>query len=61
VIAVLGVIGGIGFGLAGATFLFTDRLDFLFPTAAGIALWTIAVGIGLLLRRRATSAAASTA
>jgi hypothetical protein len=61
VIAVLGVLGGIGFGLAGGTFLITDRLNFLFPTAVGIALWTIGAGIGLLLRRRATSAAARAA
>jgi hypothetical protein len=52
VTAVPGVIGGVGYGLASATFLFTDRLDFLFPAATGIALWTIAAGIGLLLRRR---------
>jgi hypothetical protein len=57
VTAVPGVIGGVGYGLASATFLFTDRLDFLFPTATGIALWTIAAGIGLLLRRRAKSLA----
>ncbi len=50
--AVLGVGGGVGYGLAGATFLFTDRLNFLFPAATGIALWTIAAGVGLLLRRR---------
>jgi len=56
VTAVPGVLGGVGFGLAGGTFLFTDRLDFLFPTAAGIALWAIAVGVGLLLRRRASRA-----
>jgi hypothetical protein len=29
---------------ASATFLFTDQLDFLFPAATGIALWTIAAG-----------------
>lgn len=55
--AVLGVIGGVGYGLAGATILFTDELNFLFPTASGIALWALTVGIGLLLRRRATSLA----
>ena len=48
--AVLGALGGIGYGLAGATFLLTDRLDFLFPAAAGIAIWVLATGIGLLLR-----------
>jgi hypothetical protein len=50
VISVPGVLGGIGYGLASATFLFTDRLDFLFPAAAGIALWSILVGSQLLLR-----------
>jgi hypothetical protein len=54
--AVLGVVGGIGYGLAGGTAAFTPVFDFLFPTALGIGLWTIAVGIGLL-RRRSTSAA----
>lgn len=53
VTALPGVLGGVGFGLAGATILFTDRLDFLFPAASGIALWTLAAGIGLLLRQRA--------
>jgi hypothetical protein len=52
---------GVGYGLAGITFPFTDRLDFLFPAVSGIALWTIAAGIGLLLRRRATSPAARAA
>ena len=51
--AVLGFGGGVGYGLAGATFLFTDQLNFLFPAATGIALWAIAAGVGLLLRRRA--------
>jgi hypothetical protein len=61
VTAVPGVLGGVGYGLAGATFLFTDRLDFLFPAASGIALWTIAAGIGLLLGRGAASLAAPAA
>lgn len=56
--AVFGVVGGVGYALAGATFLFTDALNFLFPTAAGIALWTLAAGIGLLRRRRAMKLAA---
>jgi hypothetical protein len=53
-VAVLAVVGGIGYGLASATFLLTDRFDPLFPTAAGIALWTMAVGGILLIRRGAT-------
>lgn len=55
--AVFGVIGGVGYGLAGATILVTDKLNFLFPAATGVALWALAVAIGLLLRRRATSLA----
>jgi hypothetical protein len=47
--AVLGVVGGVAYGLAGATIMFTDRLDFLFPFASGIGLWTVAAGVGLLL------------
>jgi len=55
-VAVFGVVGGLGFALAGGTFLFTDRLGFLFPLAGGIGLWTIAAGIGLL-RSRVTGSA----
>lgn len=55
--AVLGVVGGVAYGLAGATLLFTDALNFLFPVSTAIALWAIAVGIGLLLRSRAASPA----
>jgi hypothetical protein len=51
VVAVPGVVGGLGFALAGATFLFTDRLDPLFPLAGGIGLWAVASGIGLLRTR----------
>lgn len=58
-IAALGVAGGVGYGLAGATFLFTDSLNFLFPAATGIALWTLAVGVALLRRGRATSTTAA--
>ncbi len=54
-IAALGIVGGIGYGLAGATFWFTHAFDVLFPLAVGIALWAIVVGIGLL-RRRASRA-----
>jgi hypothetical protein len=55
-IAVLGIVGGLGYGLAGATFWFTHAFDFLFPTAVAIALWAIAVGVGLLLRQRSRRA-----
>jgi hypothetical protein len=48
--AVPAVLGGLGFGLAGGTFLFTDALDPLFPAAAGIAVWAIIAGIGQLRR-----------
>jgi hypothetical protein len=50
VTAVLGVVGGVGYGLAGATILLTDALNFLFPAATGIALWAAIAGARLLLR-----------
>lgn len=50
--AVFGVVGGIGYGLAGGTAMFTPVFDFLFPTALGVGLWTAAAGVGLLLRHR---------
>jgi hypothetical protein len=56
--AVLAVVGGVTYGLAGATFAFTDRLSFLFPGGGVIGLWAIATGIGLLVRPRAVSLAA---
>lgn len=58
VAAPFGVIGGVGFGLAGGTLLLTDKLDPLFPLAAGIALWAMAAGIGMLQRARASRLAA---
>lgn len=60
-VAPLAVVGGIGYGLAGGTLLFTDAFNFLFPTAAGIGLWAIGAGVGLLRRPRATSPALGTA
>ncbi|MGX6600965.1 hypothetical protein ACWKSP_02335 [Micromonosporaceae bacterium Da 78-11] len=45
-----GILGGLGYAVAGATFLFTDRTDPLFPTAAGIAVWAVVAG-ALLIRR----------
>lgn len=61
VVAVLAVVGGIGYGLAGGTLLFTDALNFLFPAAGGIGLWAVAAGIGLLRRARVTTPAVSAA
>lgn len=58
--AVLAVLGGVGHGLASGTILFTDRFDVLFPAAAGIALWAMAVGGMMLLRRRTTVPTAAT-
>lgn len=55
--AIFGVAGGVGYGLAGGTILFTDRLDFLFPTAAGIGIWTVAAGIWMLRRSRTAKVA----
>jgi len=51
-IAVLGVVGGVGYGLAGGTAVLTPVFDFLFPTAIGVGLWAVAAGSWLLLRRR---------
>jgi hypothetical protein len=52
VIAVPGVVGGIGYGLAGGTAAYTPVFDPLFPTALGVALWLTAAGVALLVRRR---------
>ncbi|MEO7422025.1 MAG: hypothetical protein ABIU87_06490 [Ornithinibacter sp.] len=54
VTSVLGVVGGLAYGIATATILITSKTDFLFPISAGIGLWTAAAGIGLLLRSRST-------
>ncbi|WP_369244385.1 hypothetical protein [Streptomyces sp. R41] len=55
VVAIPGVVGGVGYAFAAGTILISDRLDGLFPTAIGIALWAAAVGVQQLLReRRAT-------
>jgi hypothetical protein len=51
--AVLAVIDGVGYALAGATVLLTDELDVLFPAASGIGLWAVSAGFGLLRRSRA--------
>ncbi|MEU1599700.1 hypothetical protein ABZ468_44610 [Streptomyces sp. NPDC005708] len=58
VAAIPGVIGGLGYALAAGTILISDRLDGLFPTAIGIALWAAAAGVQQLLPdRRATATA----
>jgi len=54
VAAVFGVVGGIGYGLAGGTAIFTDLFDPLFPTAIGIAVWAIIAGIGWMRRPTAS-------
>lgn len=62
--AIPAVIGGLAYALAGGTFLFTDRFDFLFPISSAMAVWAVAAGIGLLLRRNrphGRGASASTA
>lgn len=46
--AVAGVVGGVAYALAGATFLVTDALDPLFPLAGAIGLWAAGAAIGLL-------------
>jgi hypothetical protein len=58
VIAVFGVVGGIGYGLAGGTAIFTPVFDMLFPTAIAVAVWTAAAGVWLLLRQRRSSGVA---
>ena len=50
--AVFGLTGGIAYALAAGTALLTDALNFLFPAAAGIAVWAILVGIGMLRSSR---------
>jgi hypothetical protein len=54
-VAAPGVIGGVGYGLAGGTAAFTPIFDALFPTAIGVGVWAVAAGMWLLLRRRITS------
>jgi hypothetical protein len=59
--AVLGVVGGVAYALAGATFLLTDALNPLFPLAGGIGLWAVAAGIGLLRAGRSAPPVATSA
>lgn len=54
VTAVIGLLGGVGYGLAGGTLLLTDALNDLFPLAAGIGIWAAAAGIGMIVRSRAS-------
>lgn len=56
----LGVVGGVGFGFAGPSVLFTESmlLARLFMTTVAMALWM--VGAGVLLRRRASTVLAAT-
>jgi hypothetical protein len=61
VVAIPGVVGGVGYALAAGTILISDHLDGLFPTAIGIALWAAAVGVQVLLGRRATATVADAA
>ena len=53
VAAVFGIFGGIAYALAAGTAVFTDALNFLFPAAAGIAVWAMLTGIGMLRSRSA--------
>jgi hypothetical protein len=54
VTSVIGLLAGVGYGLAGGTLLFIDSLNGLFPLAAGIGIWAAAAGIGLIVRSRAS-------
>jgi len=55
--AVLAVVGGVGYALAGSTFVWTDALDPLFPLAGHIGLWAIVTAISLLRSARTTAPA----
>lgn len=57
--AVFGLVGGFAYALAGGTVLFTDKLNFLFPFSAGIAVWAVAAAVRLLLEDRANATAGS--
>jgi hypothetical protein len=48
---VLGVVGGLAYGLASATIAFTDTFDALFPVGSLLGLWAVAVGVRALVRR----------
>ena len=58
VTAVPGVVGGVAYGIAGATVLFIDGVAVLFAGAAGLAVWVFAAGVGLLVRSRTARPAA---
>ena len=53
--AVVAIVGGIGYALAGATFVWTDALDPLFPLAGLLGVWAIVTAISLLRHARATN------
>lgn len=55
--AVVGITGGIAYALAAGTALFTEAFNPLFPAAAGIAVWAMIAGIGIL-RSQSTPAVA---
>lgn len=49
--AVLGVVGGGAYGLAGGTFWFTDSLNALFPLAGCIGVWAVVTAVSVLRDR----------
>jgi len=53
--AVLAVVGGGAWALAGGTFVFTDALDPLFPLAGFVGIWAIVTAISLLRHARTTA------
>ena len=57
--AACALIGGVAYGVAGATFAFTDALDPLFPLASFIGVWAVVTGVSLHRRRTGVSAARS--
>jgi hypothetical protein len=54
-VAVLGVAGGLGYALAGATAPFTPTFTPLFDLVALVGLWAAAVGVMQLVRGRGTA------
>ncbi|MFT4086750.1 MAG: hypothetical protein QM658_06275 [Gordonia sp. (in: high G+C Gram-positive bacteria)] len=57
VLAVVAVVCGIAYALAGPLVVLTDGVRFavLFPAQAGIATWYLGTGLGLLAAKRATA------
>jgi hypothetical protein len=55
--AACAIVGGVAYAVAGATFVFTDALDPLFPLASLIGVWAVVTGASMLRRPTGVSAA----